>query len=42
MCSVPFKYVAFVCMLCVCKLEIGDIGMDVLMYMGVMWVVCCC
>ena len=33
-CSVSFKYVVFVCMLCVCKLEIGDIDMDVLMYVG--------
>ena len=42
MCSVSFKYVVFMFMVCVCRLMIGDSDMDVSMYVGEVWVVCCC
>ena len=40
MCSVSFRYVVFMYMLGVCRCEIGDIGMDVFMYVGVVYVPC--
>ena len=44
MCSVSFRYayVVFMYMLGVCRCEIGDIGMDVFMYVGVVYVPCWC
>ena len=34
--SVSFRYVMFMYVLGVCKLDIGDIGMDVFIYLGVL------
>ena len=36
LCSVSFRYVMFMYVLGLCKLDIGDIGMDVFIYLGVL------